>query len=62
MIGVIVLGLFLAGVVIWVRSITGQDRGTAENRMGAAFLGGFGIILMGVAVLIALGAGLWNLF
>lgn len=60
MIGWIVLGLFVAGIVIFL--LSNSNSGNAEQRMSNAFVGFFGVILLGIAVLIVLGAGLWQLF
>jgi len=61
MIGWIVVGLALAGVVIVFmnRDYYGDS---GETRMSKALVSGFGFLLVGIAILIALGAGLWHLF
>lgn len=61
MIGWIVVGLFVVGVVIIF--FNRDDYGdSGETRMSNALVSGFGFVLVGIAILIALGAGLWHLF
>jgi len=61
MIGWIVLGLFVAGIAIifFNRDYYGDS---GETRMSKALVSGFGFILVVISVVIALGAGLWQLF
>jgi hypothetical protein len=61
MIGWIALGLFIAGVSILFMS---QDSygDSGETRMSNALVGGFGFLLIGAAIVVVLGAGLWALF
>lgn len=60
MIGWIILILFALGGVLLLISYSSPGA-SGEERMGDAFLGLFGWVIIGVAVVIFVGRGIWSM-